>query len=87
MINIANPKYGYVYFQPVVTEAGYGDFKMEIAKLMNGNNCSEDDYLLVLRFEALLDRLYEQTCVSPKSTAVRLAENLTRRAYSGQLNQ
>lgn len=86
MINIASPKYGYVYFQPVTTEAGYGDFKMGIAKLLNGN-CNEDDYLTVLRFEKLLDRLYEEACVKPKSTAVRLAENLTRRAYNGQLRQ
>lgn len=89
MINIGGGKYGYLYYQPVVTEAGYGEFKMSIAKLLNGNNCSEDDYLLMLRFESLLDRLYEEACVdnNKKSTAVRLAENLTRRAFNGTLRQ
>ncbi len=83
---IAESKFGYINFEPCVREAGIGDFKHNIAKLLNGN-CEYDDYLTVLRFSSLIDRLYEQACVKPKSTAVRLAENLTRRAYNGQLRQ
>jgi len=43
MVNIGSCKYGYIYFMPVVKEAGIGDFNTSIAKLLNGNSCSEKE--------------------------------------------
>lgn len=78
---IAESKYGYINFEPSVREAGIGDFKHNIAKLLNGYACDYDDYLTVLRFSSLIDRLYENSCVknNKKHTAVRLVENVLRR--------